>query len=220
VWRVRIFVDPEHWRRGIGSSLLAEREARAAKAGVRAIESFVDTGRTGARAFAEARGYSVFCHDLFLTRDASRLIAPSVDGVTCRRGGEADFPAWVSLFNATLSRDVVFVEATLESAAAHSRSEGFALWLAERNGVPIGFCHVERRGRLGFVQSVGVLAAEEGRGIGAALLSRGIDAIRESVDRIELCTEKDNVRAQRLYARIGFVLDREAFTYRKKISSL
>ena len=174
------------------------------------------------RAFAEAHGFSVFVHDLFLARQATAFEAPIPGGVTVRvRAGESDDLIWASLANATLSRDAGFVDETAQSIAGYTRLPGFALWLAERDGVPVGFCHVERRARVGYVQGLGVLGQHESRGIGAALLSLGIDTLRATgVERIELCTENDNVRAQRLYARAGFVLDREAFTYRKKISGV
>ncbi len=219
VWRVRIFVDPSERRRGVARALLTEREAAAARSGVRAIDGFLNATWAEGRAFAEASGFSVFVHDLFLARAASPFPAVIPAGISVRGyAGTADDAAWISISNATLSRDAGFVEETPESVASFARMPGFGLWLAERDGAPIGHVHVERRGSVGYIQALAVLGREEGRGVGAALLSRGIQALCVGgAERIELCTEKDNVRAQRLYARAGFALEREAYTYRKMI---
>jgi ribosomal protein S18 acetylase RimI-like enzyme len=54
--------------------------------------------------------------------------------------------------------------------------------------------------------------------ISNAALAR--DAGYHAVNESDMATEKDNVRAQRLYARAGFTLDREAFTVRKTLPRL
>ena len=217
VWRVRVLVDPSARRAGLATQLLAGCEALAAEHGVGWLEAFVPLATEGGVAFAEARGFEPFCHDLFLTRPATPLDAPVPAGVRLRPFGSADAPAWVAIANATLVRDVGFSPESERSVVSYARLPGFAAWLAEAPG-PVGYCHVEVRGATGYVQAVGVLASHEGRGIGAALVARGVETLRAAkVERIELCTERDNERAQRLYARIGFVLDREAITFRKKL---
>ena len=93
-------------------------------------------------------------------------------------------------------------------------AEAFTLSGGEASA-PIGLVHLERRGDIGYIQALAVLASHESRGVGAALLAHGIELLRRTSACIELCTEKDNARAQRLYARAGFTLDREAFTVKK-----
>jgi mycothiol synthase len=216
--RVRITVDPAHRRRGVGHALLRVAEAQARAGGNRVLESFVTAKSVAGCAFAKARGFDVHVHDLFLRRDASPFPAPSPEGVRVRpyEPGRDD-EQWVTLANATLARDKGFHPETLASLRSYTRARGFALWLAEV-AEPIGFCHVEAREKDGYVHALGVLSESEGRGIGAALLARGIDTLRTAgVDSIELCTERDNARARRLYARAGFNLDREAFTLRRTV---
>jgi len=212
--RVRVFVDPAARRRGLARALLERGEADARAAGVATLTSFVDARWAAGRAFAEASGFSVFIHDLFLARDGSPFSAPVPANVALRpfRPGEEAVVAAIS--NASLSRDKGFSAESAESIAAYLRIPGAEIVVAESAGTPVGFCHVEHRG---YIQALGVLPAFEGRGIGAALLSRAIERLR-GVERIELCTEEDNARARRLYARAGFTLAREAFTYRKTIS--
>jgi mycothiol synthase len=219
-WRARIFVDPDHRRRGIARALLEKREKDAREEGARAIDCFIEARWDAGHAFAKAHGYRVFVHDLFLRRGSTRFSAAAPEGVRLRPyAGRADDAAWAAISNATLSRDAGYQSVTEADTAGFAQMPGFELWFAEHQGAPVGLCHVERRGELGLVQALAVLGSHEGRGIGAALLSRGIDALVDhGVACIELCTEEDNVRARRLYARAGFTLDREAFTYRMTIA--
>jgi mycothiol synthase len=219
VVRARVYVDPRARRRGLGKRLLAECEAAARAEGVGAIESFVNGSQAGARAFAAACGFVVLARDLFLSRGAAPFSAAIPRGVRLRAYEPGrDEAAWVALSNATLSRDTGFTPETEAAVASYARIPGFALWMAEA-GAPIGFCHLERRDGVGYVQAIGVLAEHTGRGVGAALLSRGIETLRAAgAARIELCTEENNARAHALYARAGFVFDRDAFTLRKPLA--
>ena len=138
------------------------------------------------------------------------------EGVRFRHyAGRADDATWAAISNATLSRDAGFHTASESDMQGFANMPGFELVFAESTGVPIGFCHLERRGDVGYIQALAVLASHESRGVGAALLATGITSLARTSACIELCTEKDNVRAQRLYARAGFTLDREAVTVRK-----
>lgn len=216
VQRVRIFVDADHRRRGIADTILARREAEARESGATAIECFIDGRWTAGLALAEKHGYPVFVHDLFLRRGPTRPHANVPEGIRLRPyAGPDDDAAWVAISNATLSRDAGFHRMSEADTPGFTKMRGFELVFAEANGTPIGFCHLERRGDVGYIQALAVLASHESRGVGAALLATGITSLARTSGVIELCTEKDNVRAQRLYARAGFALDREAFTVRK-----
>jgi mycothiol synthase len=216
VQRVRIFVEATHRRRGIADAILERREADARASGTKAIECFIDGRWTAALAFAKKHDYAVFVHDLFLRRDVSTWSAPMPAGIQFRDyAGPADDAAWVTISNATLSRDAGFHTMSEADAPGFTRMPGFELVFAESSGVPIGFVHLERRGDVGYIQALAVLASHESHGVGAALLSHGIASLAKTSAAMELCTEQDNVRAQRLYARAGFTLDREAFTVRK-----
>ncbi len=58
----------------------------------------------------------------------------------------------------------------------------------------------------GYVQTLGVEPAYQGRGIGAALLSALLDeAARRALSVVRLEVRADNARAQQLYRRHGFV---------------
>ncbi len=216
VIRMRIFVDPSARRVGIATAMLREGEVHARASGALALESFVEGAWAAGRAFAAGSGFAPFIHDLFLTRPATPFDAPVPDGVRIRPYVPGpDNATWAALANATLVRDAGFHAETAQSVVGYTRAPGFAFIFAETDA-PVGFCHVERRETVGYIQGIGVLAGSGSRGIGAALLSRAIEMLA-GVPRIELCTEEDNVRAQRLYARAGFTLARDAFTLRKNM---
>ena len=216
IQRVRIFVDPDHRRRGIADAILARRESEARERGAKAIECFIDGRWTAGLSFAKKHDYPVFVHDLFLRRPVTAWSAPAAEGIVLRPyAGTADDAAWVAISNATLSRDAGYHEMSEADARGFANMPGFELVFAEDRGRPIGFCHLERRGEVGYIQALAVLASHESRGVGAALLANGIASLARTSGCIELCTEKDNARAQRLYARAGFSLHREAFTVRK-----
>ncbi len=219
VWRTRAFVDPSFRRRGIASSLFdaVERDARAERAVT--LEAFVLSSWTAGRAFAAKRGFELHVHDLFLSRSLEPFEATAPCGISIRAfRGDRDAPIIAEIANATLSRDVGFSPENAKSIAGYVAHPGCAIFLAEQEGAALGFCHTDVRGRVGYVQAIGVLAKSEGRGIGAALLSRAIETLRvRDVERIELCTEKNNERAQRLYARAGFTFHRDALTLRKRL---
>ena len=65
VQRVRIFVEPDHRRRGIAKTILERREAEARASGALAIECFIDGRWPAGLALAKSHGYPVFVHDLF-----------------------------------------------------------------------------------------------------------------------------------------------------------
>jgi mycothiol synthase len=216
IQRVRIFVEPAHRRRGIARRILERREAEARKEGAIAIECFIDGRWKAGLELAKTFGYPLFVHDLFLRRDASPWHAAIPENIRLRPyAGSSDDAAWVAISNATLSRDAGYHQITEADVPGFTRMPGFELVFAEESDVPIGFCHLERRGEIGYIQALAVLASHESRGVGAALLAHGIESLHLTSRCIELCTEKDNARAQRLYARAGFTLDREAFTVRK-----
>src|SRR5271169_1021797 len=127
IWRLRVLVDPEHQRQGLGTMLLRECEREASGAGASVLESFVDGQALAGRAFAAACGFTVFVHDLFLSRDMRPFDAVAPDGVRIRAyaPGTSDDATWAALCNATLVRDAGFVAETAISVRGYTQLSGF-----------------------------------------------------------------------------------------------
>ena len=80
--------------------------------------------------------------------------------------------------------------------------------VAERDGALVGCAAVERYGSAGLLRSVAVAPSERGKGTGAALVERSLDAARAAgIGKVVLLT----TTAERYFPRFGFqVIDRSA----------
>ncbi|HWI83646.1 GNAT family N-acetyltransferase [Ramlibacter sp.] len=84
--------------------------------------------------------------------------------------------------------------------------------VAVANGRVVGWCdvlptHGESRAHVGII-GLGLMPEYRGRGIGAALMRAALErAWAKGFTRIELTVRADNVRAKRLYERLGFTLE-------------
>jgi len=110
----------------------------------------------------------------------------------CARVMAADAP-WV-----TLGRDYDACLASLH------RSE-IEVLVARRNGEAVGFVLLHPTGLAGspYIASIGVAAEARGAGVGTALLQYA-EAHYPAARHIFLCVSSFNVRARRLYERLGY----------------
>jgi mycothiol synthase len=94
------------------------------------------------------------------------------------------------------------------------------LWfVAENNDGVIGAVYASTRPAGGWINDLGVLRAYRGRGIGAALMSRAFQALRDrGTDHVELNVDAGNpTGAARLYERLGMSVIRAWGLYDKAI---
>lgn len=111
------------------------------------------------------------------------------------------------------SRYLAFLQAPpMEEAFAFYRSileRDCLAVVAVANGRVVGWCDVlptrgESRAHVGII-GLGLMPEYRGRGIGAALMTAALErAWAKGFTRIELTVRTDNVRAKRLYERLGF----------------
>lgn len=84
--------------------------------------------------------------------------------------------------------------------------------VALANGRVVGWCdvlptHGESRAHVGII-GLGLMPEYRGRGIGAALMTAALErAWAKGFTRIELTVRADNLRAKRLYERLGFTVE-------------
>jgi RimJ/RimL family protein N-acetyltransferase len=88
--------------------------------------------------------------------------------------------------------------------------KGDPIFVALANGEVVGWCDIQRhpfpahshRGTLG----MGLVPAYRGRGVGARLINQTLkQAFATAFVRVELSVRADNLRAARLYEKLGFV---------------
>ena len=86
-----------------------------------------------------------------------------------------------------------------------SQTDTRLYWVAELDGEIVGYCGMMCVLPLADVQTIAVVPACEGRGIGSALLAGLIEeARRRGAEDVLLEVRADNPRAQELYVRFGF----------------
>lgn len=215
----RIVVAPARRRRGIGSGLL--RELALMDAPHPALLQCLCPERWEATAdFLEARGFAVLEHEL---------------DMVCEDGGR-DEPRRRHDIAVRVLDDKAAIAAPLAAALAaihnrayagtasfvrHSDAEMLALLdaalvlVAERRGVPLGFCHLEPAGNASWIESIAVDPREQGRGIGALLMEHALaEAARRAGPRVRLAVSDRNAAAYALYRRLGFTVAGKSARYR------
>ena len=116
---------------------------------------------------------------------------------------EADLPA-VMVLERALYPDDAWTEGMLRDELAEQPATRFYL-VAEESGQVVGYAGLCSVGDEADVQTIGVRADREGRGIGSALLTALLDeAVVRGCVVVYLEVRADNERAQKLYERFGF----------------
>ena len=90
-----------------------------------------------------------------------------------------------------------------------SKATRFEAWDRDLVGLLAAYCNDRERG-VAYITSVSVLEAWQGRGIASRLLERCIEHAKEQrFQRVELEVDGGNVGAVKLYAKNGFLVNRE-----------
>lgn len=215
-------VRPSARRRGLGRRLLEVVEERAAEQGSRDghLRQNVTNLMPDARALLEANGYAYSHHYTRMEIDLEepvRVPEPPA-GVTLRTYEVGpDDEAVHAAFNRAWSQyeGERWEPEPLERWMDSVESEDFdaAHWhIALEAGEVVAFCLGERYGEHGWIQYLGVVPEQRGRGLGKVLLQRGFAGFFDAgVRRVELTVSSANVPAARaLYDRAGM---REVLRY-------
>jgi ribosomal protein S18 acetylase RimI-like enzyme len=144
---------------------------------------------------------------------------------TIRRAGVPDAPVLAELGARTFSEKfghlyppedlAAFLSEThtSEKAALELRRADLAFWLAESEGVAVGYAlagpcglpHAEVTAACGELKRIYVLAERQGEGLGARLMDLALSWLADGGRRpVWLGVWSGNVGAQRFYDRIGF----------------
>jgi ribosomal protein S18 acetylase RimI-like enzyme len=153
------------------------------------------------------------------------------DEVTVRAAEPRDAHAIAPLFDAYRQfygkpSDVALAERFLHDRLGNGESLIFVAEAANALGAPIGFVQLYptfsslQCGRAWVLNDLFVAEGARRTGVGEALMNAAADAARRAgVCGISLSTAHENVGAQGLYTKLGYVLDEQFRTYSLTISA-
>lgn len=208
-------IHPDARGQGVGRRMLRVVEERAAEQGSRDgfLRQNVTNVTPSSRALLETNGYVYSHHYARMLIDlASRPSPPPPpEGVILRTYEVGpDDTAVHAAFNRAWSQyeGERWEPEPLDRWMDNVESEDFdaAHWhLAVEDGAVAGFCLGERYGEHGWIQYLGVVPEQRGRGLGRVLLLQGFAAFYDAgVRRIDLTVSSENVPAARaLYESVG-----------------
>jgi dTDP-4-amino-4,6-dideoxy-D-galactose acyltransferase len=165
---------------------------------------------------ARDRGFEFVDVRMTLERSLSGAQAEAAGANRLRLAREADVPALREIAAASHVQSRFWVDERFDRRACaelyatwiERSCQGYAdaVWVAEDERGVAGYltCH-RREGGAGEIGLVGVAGRAQGRGLGRALLARGIEWFRGAgCERARVVTQGANVPAQRLYQAAGF----------------
>lgn len=201
---VEIVVDPDHRRRGHGTSLLTQLLA----AGESQFWAHGDLPAAQALAATKHLEPARTLLMLRLEMDAPPEPERVPDGVAIRAFEPDDVDAIVAVNGrafASHPEQGAMDRPDFDQRASSDWFDPAGLFVAERDGHVVGFHWTKVEHGIGEVYVVGVDPSEQGSGLGTALTARGLRHLHESGLRtVDLYVEGDNDPALAVYRRLGF----------------
>lgn len=201
---VEIVVDPDHRRRGHGTSLLTQLLA----AGESQFWAHGDLPAAQALAATKHLEPARTLLVLRLEMDAPPEPERVPDGVAIRAFEPDDVDAIVAVNGrafASHPEQGAMDRPDFDQRASSDWFDPAGLFVAERDGHVVGFHWTKVEHGIGEVYVVGVDPSEQGSGLGTALTARGLRHLHESGLRtVDLYVEGDNDPALAVYRRLGF----------------
>ena len=211
----RIVVDPGWRRRRLASRLLdlvRDQDRDPTTLQCNGYRSW----RAGT-AFLRHHGFRPARREKIMTREGRSPAAELPHDLVIRPfGASDDAAAWSTLHDRGYRSAPDFVPLTVADAAVHRDEPGFRFWFAERDGVPVGFCHATQPSSgTTRIDSLVVDPDHRGRGIGRILLTVALGALAgDGHESVALGVRADNQPAVGLYESLGFTTVDEMITWR------
>lgn len=212
----RIFVAPSERRRGIGGALLDWAEGLPRTGERPGLQCSVGVDWTAARGFLAHHGFETAYEDVNMRRPASDVCPVRVEGVVLRALFRArELESWRLLHHDAYRGDVDFQALDAEAALLTVERPGCSLEVAARGGLLLGFCMtLATPGEPPRIESLGVRPGARRRGLGRALLRRGLTVLGAHAESVELNVHAHNP-AHALYVSEGFVETSRDLTLRR-----
>lgn len=133
--------------------------------------------------------------------ETSKMIRPEI---TLREMTWRDIPVLAALELELFAHDAWSEQTWWAELAGRPRR---SYVVGEQNGVLVGYAGVDRGGEVADVMTIAVAPAAQSQGLGAVLMDWLIVAARDGgAEHLMLEVRADNVTAQRLYSKMGFVM--------------
>jgi mycothiol synthase len=200
----------------VGTRLLAEVEGQDGP-GSTVLQCNSQRSWIAGNAFLEHHRFALANRELLMRLDRVPANVPLPAWLTLREASLSDDAIWLELYELGYGAFEDFVALTSRDLEIARGQPGFSLWLAEQGGVVIGKCHCWRhRAQQGLVSSVVVRPEHRGRGVAAALCARGIRGLRAGgCASVVLNVMATNAAAVSVYRRLGFEVYDEQLCYRR-----
>jgi mycothiol synthase len=207
-------VHPEHTGRGIGSVLAALIEGRAAEkasGGARLFSAALTQDEAAAQLLA-GRGYQWARRFWHMEVELGRGLEPPTppSGIQLRRlDPESDLPAAHRILEEAFEDHWDYSPTPYEEffeRNVHRDRFDPSLWIvAVDTGEPVGVLYGSAHADRGWVDELGVLRSQRGRGIATAMLRESFAEFeRRGLQRVRLNVDSDNLTgAVSLYERVG-----------------
>jgi mycothiol synthase len=220
-------VAPAFEGRGVGARLLSWTEGRERDRGARPHRQWIAATNERARSLLLDAGYALArsYHRMTLPLETVAHSPNAPEGLLMRgldvdRDGAALHALDAASFANNADYDAMSLETFRESHLKAHDIDRDLTCIAERDGRIVGFALSRRRDveRTGFIDVLAVAPAEQGRGIGAALLVESFARFAAAgLEQAELGVASDNPRALRLYERVGMRSAFQADTYEREL---
>lgn len=201
---VEVIVDPDHRRRGHGSSLVTQLLAAGES------QFWAHGDLPGAQVLAASKHLLPARTLLVLRLEMGAPPEPErvPEGVTLRAFAPGDVDAIVRVNGrafASHPEQGAMDRADFDRRASSDWFDPAGLFVAVRDAEIVGFHWTKVENGVGEVYVVGVDPSEQGSGLGTALTARGLRHLHDSgVHTVDLYVEGDNDPALAVYRRLGF----------------
>lgn len=211
----RIVVHTGWRRRQLGSRLLGL--VRSQDGNPTTLQCNCNRSWRAGTAFLAHHGFTTVRREKLMQREGPSpgRAKPLVDLAIRPFGSRGDPDTWSALHNRSYRDAPDFVPLTVADADVHRDKPGFRFWFAERDGVPVGFCHVSQQSiGTARIDSLVVDPDHRGRGIGRTLLTVVLGALAGAgLGSVALGVRADNHAAVNLYEKAGFTTVDEMITW-------
>jgi mycothiol synthase len=211
-----IFVDLNHRRNGIGTSLLSWGERLARELGAEGVRAEVPEGDMAGHELLRSRGFAQVRSGFTMSKRLGdgEDVPPPPDGVMIRRFVDGDERALYEVHEGSFADHWGFRPSTFEAFVESVHADNWdpsLVFLAEAGDGVVGHLVSVLDENEGFVGMLGVIQPWRGRGIATALLHRAFAEI-STRDRTEVKLGVDALNphgAVALYESVGMTVERQ-----------